>query len=249
MIIAHLAYDTTTLKACVATCFTWYNIAIPHLHHILILRGCPSCTPGGDHPDLLQNLHKLRLSPFVKQLHFRKACAMKHCRNTQFLRNIRAMVDLQELKIAGLDFSQFPAGLGKQLGHFSPTLRSVALCRPSGTRRQLLNFLRLFPMLDDVEISHYRSRWEAHGDLDGRLAPISGRLRGHLTLCMFSEEELLEDIAVAFGGMRFTSMHLCSVRGTKFLLETCAHTLETLRICAYDLPHASEIVFYPKTVF
>ena len=85
------------------------------------------------------------------------------------------MVNLQELKIGNLDLSLFPAGLIRQyLGHFSPTLRSVALSHPNGTLRRLLDFFRLFPKLDDIEIVHYRPRSEAHEPLDSRLIPIGG---------------------------------------------------------------------------
>jgi len=142
----------------------------------------------------------------------------------------RALINLQDLAIADLDFSKFPIGLGFYFGHFSPTLQSVALSCPNGARRQLLDFFRLFPKLDDIKISYYRGRAEAHKAHDPQLVPITGGLRGRLTLKGFDEEGLLKDIIVAFGGMRFTSMDLHNVRGVHLLLEACGDTLETVKI-------------------
>jgi hypothetical protein len=139
-------------------------------------------------------------------------------------------VNLQDLTIADLEFSKFPVGVGVYFGHFSLTLRSVALSCPKGTRRQLLDFFRLFPKLDDIKISDYNARPEAHEALYTQLVPIRGGLRGRLTLKRFGERGLLKDIIVAFGGMRFTSMDLRGVSGMQFLLEACAGTLETLHI-------------------
>ena len=144
------------------------------------------------------------------------------------MRYFRAMVNLQELKIMYLDFSKFPAGLGEHLGHFSPTLRSVALDRPRGTHRQLLDFFRLFPLLDDISVWQYSPVSEEYKLLDNQPASVRGGLRGRLKLHNLDDEGLLQDMVVAFEGMRFTSMDLLGVRGMRFLLETCAHTLETL---------------------
>ena len=158
--------------------------------------------------------------------------------DSRSMQYFRAMVNLQELKIADLDFAKFWAGFEKYLGHFSPTLRSVALSRPNGTRRQLLDFFRLFPKLDDIEISCYDARSGAYEALDEKLASVTGGLRGRLTLDTFGEEELLKDMIVAYGGMRFTSMVLRDVlRGMPLLLEACGATLRTLRISMDDIPH------------
>ena len=106
----------------------------------------------------------------------------------------------------------------------------MALSCPKGARRQLLNFFRLFPKLDDIKILYYRGRGEAYEALDPQLIPIREGLRGRLTLRAFDEEGLLKDIIVAFGGMRFTSMDLHNVRGVQLLLEACGDTLETLNL-------------------
>ena len=243
MIIAHLAYDTPTLKACATTCFSWYNITTPHLHHTLILQEWPTdLSHKYLHKYLspLASLHKLGLSPFVKQVQFKRAVftdpwVVPAIFDSRSIRCFHALVNLQDLTIADLDFSKFPAGAGYYFGHFSPSLRSVALSCPKGTRRQLLDFLRLFPKLDDIKISYYHARTEAHEALNTQFIPIRGGLRGRLTLRTFGEEGLLRDIIIAFGGMRFTSMDLRNVPGTQLLLEACADTLETLHMDPYQV--------------
>ena len=184
-------------------------------------------------------MFKLGLLPFVEELNFRGTLdrgpwVVPAVFDSRSMRCFRAMVNLQELNIGQLDFYKLPAGFGKYLGHFAPTLRSVALARTRGARRQLLDFFRLFPKLDDIEITHYSAKREAYEPLDAQLVPINGGLRGTLILKEFEENDpgLLEDMIVAFGGMRFTSMDLWKTTGTRLLLGACANTLEVLRICS-----------------
>ena len=239
MIIAHLEHDTLALKACAATCFSWHSIAIPHLHHTLRLRGWVSKDFKNQRSDQLPSLFTLGLLPFVKQLQFGGAFAARletvpAVFDSDSMRYFRAMVNLQELRFMDLDFSQFPVGFGEYLGHFAPTLRSVSLDSPNATRRQLLNFFRLFPKLDDIRILSYSARRKAHKALNTKLIPISGGLRGRLSLDTFDDERLLNDMAVTFGGMRFTSVYLRKTRGMDFLLDACADTARTLRIYPGD---------------
>ncbi|KAF9783246.1 hypothetical protein BJ322DRAFT_1069790 [Thelephora terrestris] len=241
MIIAHLKYDTPALKACAATCFRWYTIATPHLHRVLILQEWTSNKFRNQRSNPLSSLFKLGLLPFVKQLQLRGIVFGARCWiapavfDSRTMQYFRAMINLQVLEISNLDFSKFPVGFEKYFGHFAPTLRSVALSRPNGTRRQLLDFFRLFPKLDDIGISSYSPMLEEYVGFDNQLVAISGGLRGRLTLHTFGEEGLLKDIIVAFGGMRFTSMDLRRTRGVQLLLDTCADTLEILRIYPEDM--------------
>ena len=234
MIIAHLIYDTRTLKACAATCFAWYNVATPHLHHTLTLRQWATDT-SRTYLNPLEPLHKLELLPFVKRVEFEKglfggAWVSPTIFEPESIEYFGALENLQDLAITDLDFSKFPRGVGEYFGHFAPTLRSVALGGPRGTRRQLLDFFRLFPKLDDIKILDYYIWVEAYEALDIPLIPIIGGLRGQLTLKHFNDEGLLKDMIIAFGGMRFTSMDLHDVLGMQLLFEACADTLETVHI-------------------
>ena len=44
----------------------------------------------------------------------------------------------------------------------------------------------------------------------------------------------MKDMISLFGGIRFCSMDLLAVEGTRFLLGACAETLETLRLHPID---------------
>ena len=234
IVIAHLAYDSWTLKACAATCFTWYNIATPHLHRTLKFRQWARDTTRV-HLNPLEFLHKLDLLKFVKEVQFEKAMfgtpwLVPAIFDPESLQYFCELKNLQDLTIADLDFSHFPMGVGKYWGHFSPTLRSMALISPRGTRRQLLDFMRLFPKLDHVKISNYRGGGGEYKAVGTPLVPTEGGLRGGLTLKNFGDEGLLKDMAVVYGGMRFSFMDLDDVQGVRFVLETCADTLEAVRI-------------------
>ena len=80
MIIAHLIYDTTSLKAYAATCFAWYNVATPYLHHTLIVREYhPKVARRGLDP--LPVLDELGLLPFVKKVQSRATSSTKRGSN------------------------------------------------------------------------------------------------------------------------------------------------------------------------
>jgi hypothetical protein len=145
------------------------------------------------------------------------------------MRYFRALTNLQYIAFKDMGFYSFAfLGFQKHFGHFSPTLRSVALITPRGSCRRILDFLRVFPKLNDIKICGHRHEGRVHGSFDGFLTPIEGGLRGELYLKNFNDQGLLRDIIAAFGGMRFTSMYLENVDGVPLLLKACADTLETV---------------------
>lgn len=233
MIISNLTHNIPSLKACAATCFTWYNAAAPYLHHTLILREWHAVTTRRDLIPLAA-LHQLGLLPLVKKVEFRRGIfkcpwVVPDIFGSQSLDCFSALVNLQDLTIADLFFSEFASGIEKYFGHFSPTLRSIALVRPVGSPRQLLDFLGLFPKLDDIKVAHYLAMIGTHDTPDTPRAPVWGSLRGKLTLEGFVDQRLLEEIITSFGEMRFSSMDLDEVVGVQLLLDACAETLQTLR--------------------
>lgn len=234
MIMVYLTYDTQTLKACATTCIAWYTVAAPHLHRTLTLRQWDT-DPSHTYLNPLEYWHKLELLPFVKQVQFERGVfgtpwVSPVIFDPESIHHFGALGNIQSLSIADLEFFKFPMGVGEYFGYFSPRLRSVALSAPRGTRRQLLDFFRLFPKLDDIRLLHYHTWVGADDGLNTPIVPIKGELRGHLTLKNFGDEELLRDIIVTFGGIRFTSMDLHDVLGMQLLLEACADTLETVHI-------------------
>lgn len=250
MIFAHITFDTATLKACAATCSAWYGAATPYLHHTLTIRGWTVWDARYKRLNPLAPLDKLGLLPLVKRVQFEKALYpaapwfVPSIFDPEGMRHFGALVNLQDLAIADLHFSNFPAGVGEYFGHFSPRLRSVALSAPSGTRRQLLDFLMLFPKLDDIKISHYCAETETE-TREGlpHLAPFtSGGLRGRLSLTHFGCKELLKDIIIVFGGIRFTSVDLRNAQGTPLVLKACADTLETLSMWLDDVSQPQRMI-------
>lgn len=190
-------------------------------------------------------MHKLGLLPYVKKAQFDHApdWVVPAILNSRSMRCFRALDNLQELAITSLDLSLFPSGVGEFLGRFSPTLRSLSLKGPLGSRRQLLDFFRLFPRLEDITICGYRGDNDVYEVLDDKLVPIGGGLRGRLTLKNFHDELLLKHMIVAFGGMRFTYMSLESVQGVPLLLEACADTLQTVYIFPGNQFHVCKTIY------
>ena len=230
-IIAHFAYDARTLKACARTCFTWYNIAIPYLYHTLNFKQWDR-DRSRTYLNPLLTSHKFGLLPFAKQVQFGRAMfgvlwVAPDVFDGEKLQYFRALENLQDLTIADLDFKKFPTGTGDYFGHFWSSLRSVSLIAPRGARRELLDFFRLFPKLDHIGISHYESSAEA---LDAPPPVVQGRLRGRLTLENLSDEVLLRDMIVGYGGLSFDSIVLHNVQGAQPLLEACASSLKMLQI-------------------
>ena len=70
MIILHLIYDTRSLLACSLTCYSWYIVVVPHLHHTLITQ---TYYRDSDRklrwPKPLWDVYNLGLLPLVKKFH------------------------------------------------------------------------------------------------------------------------------------------------------------------------------------
>ena len=242
MIITHLVYDRHSLLACSLTCYSWYIAAVPHLHHTLI-------TPGyfwhtGEKfmwSKPLWNMHKLGLLPLVKKfkIHidfhyfFRKISPKRFTCCT--LRHFFALTNVQELGIDHLDIPSFMPRIQRYFQHFLPTVRSLALRGPKGSRRQVLYFIGLFEHLEDLKLLYDGAKSQEEPADDKTLVPPSvPPLRGRLTIMCFTRMGLLEDMIDLFGGIRFRYMDLYNVDGMRLLLYTCAETLESLRLYPHD---------------
>ena len=127
-------------------------------------------------------------------------------------------------------------------GHFSPTLRFLALREPTGSSRQILYFIGLFPNLQDLKLHYFLPADEQESTDDEMLVPLSiPPLQGRLTLTCFTRENLVEGVIAHFGGLRFRYMDLFRVKCVPLLLDACAETLETLRLYPTD-PYGEEFL-------
>ena len=232
-ITINLLYDLITLSACSQTCYTWYFVAAPYLFRNVKLQ-----QRSGDfvrhylHP--LLPMQEAKLLPFVKRVEFEtNICGSPWVRPVLFdsrnLQCFRALENVQELSISGLDLHNFPADRTEEcFGHFGQRLRSLVLLSPVGTSQELLNFLELFPLLNDIEISDFSS--ENPGDRPMCYHRPKG-LKGRLALVRFCDEGLLRNIIYLNEGMWFESVALYGAQGGQLVLDACGLTVKTLRIC------------------
>ena len=245
MIIGHVPPDTPSLKACSRICRSWYIATLPHLHHTLTLcRISEDRIGGGLVP--LQKLNKMRLLSFVKRLR------IMHCNytanypppeifNAQGSVYFSTLTNVQELGFDGLDLTAFNPLAQLHLRHFMPRVRYLALRRPRGTYCQLLYFLGLFPNLDDLKVT-LSYCWKSQPD-PGPVPQSAPPLRGRLTLAWFQAEEFLRDLAKLCGGLRFHYIDLFGMEPSRFLLDTCAETLETLHVYPAQWNYSGKVVF------
>ena len=237
MIIAQLRLDTPTLKACSATCRAWYTATLPHLHHTLTLRKQTSDrTSKGLVP--LHKLGKLQLLPFVKRLRILQHDTDRWFPMTVFdarrLAYFPTLTNVQELGIDSLDLQVFTLQAHLYSWYFMPKLRSLALRNPVGSHHQLLSFLGQFPNLDDLKLIHSDNLTRGSTPDSVPVPQLAPSLRGQLTLWSFGEGALLRDLSRLAGGLRFRHMNLRGVSCSRFLLDACAETLETLRLHTVD---------------
>jgi len=246
VIIAYFIYDMCSLLACSMTCYSWYIAATPHLHHSLTTDDYYSCLNDEKYfwPRSLRKSHKLGLLPLVKRFRIRLGSIPYHSRDIGFgpkrlsrctLHYFSALTNLQELGIDHLQVSSFMPTIRQCFGHLSPTLRFLALKEPNGSCRQILYFIGLFPNLQDLKLHYRLPMYEQESTADATLVPLSTPpLQGWLTLTCFTRENLMRDMILLFGGLRFRCMDLFRVKCARLLLGACTRTLETLRLYPTD---------------
>lgn len=239
MIIAHLMYDTNTLKACSLTCRSWYSAAAPLLHHTITLYGALSRGNHG-YVEPLDTLHDLGLLPLVKEIQVRQYDDPSPWFTHRELAH-PAFANIHTLGIMDAQIHHLIEGgdtpcVGHNLAHLSPTLRSITLSFPCCTPRQLSRFLSYFSNLDDIAIAGIRAPKPETPVQDAEPIPSStSKLRGRLALYCFRWVETLNLLSTSCGGLRFRQMNI-DASCAPFLLEACAETVETLRFQARDAP-------------
>ena len=220
------------------TCYSWYIAAVPHLHHSLTTDN-RSCDPRARWPKPLQKSYGLGLLPLVKRFRIRMGGYSTGFAPERLdrhpMRYWSALTNLQELGIDDLQVSSFMPNIHQYFGHFAPTLRFLALRKPSGSSRQLLCFIGLFPNLQDLKIIFGSPQQDKGSTDDEAPLPLSvPPLRGELTLMFFAREDFVRDMIVPFKGLRFRSVDLYAVKPAQLFLDGCAGTLETLRWYPFD---------------
>ena len=225
--------------------YSWYLAAAPHLHHTLItpvylLRENEQLR----RPDSFRHIYELGLFPLVKKFHVKGVDPYVGYRGPitfspkQFdsciLHQFSTLTNIRELGIDSLDISSFMPNVRQYFGHFSPTVQSLALRKPKGSRRQIF-FIGLFQHLEDVKLLYDSVDFQEEPADDLTLIPFFvPPLHGRLTMTCFTRVGILEDMIGLFGGLRFRGMDIFFVHGMRLLLDACAETLETLRLYPND---------------
>ena len=245
MIISHLVvYHRRSLYACALTCRSWYIAAAPHLHHTFVLIGNPCLIHRMRlrEPKPFREASELGLLPLVKtlriyEIHAKYEISSKLL-NRCTLHHFSRFRNVQELGIDYMDVPSFLPKIQHNLGHFLPTVRSLALRGPRGSCRQIVFFIGMFRHLQDLKLLYnYRSMQKFAGSsivLPLPLTHPTPPLRGRLTMTCFTRVGILEAMVEMFGGIRFRQMDLFDVCGMRLLLDASASTLQTLRLYQND---------------
>ena len=248
MIVSYLVCHPRSLRACTLTCYSWYIAAVPHLYRILITPTYSRSFRGYFcWADPLRRMHKFGLLSLVKKY---QVLAQRPCTagdeispkrlDHRTLRHFSALINVQELGIDHLNIPEFMPNIPRYFGHFLPTVRSLALREPKGSRRQIIYFIGLFQHLEDLKLLYDRRRFEQEPSDDLTLIPpFAPPLRGSLMMTWFTRVGLLEDMIDLFGGIRFRHMELYRVARMSLLLDACAQTLETLQLYPTDQSEVS----------
>ena len=248
MIVVHLIYDTRSLLACSLTCYSWYIVAVHHLHRTLVTQTYYLHRERKfKWPRPLRDMYNLGLLPLVRRLHVSGAdpSSRRAFSPGRFswwtLRHFAALTNVQVLGIDYLDIPGFIPRIQQHFGQFLPTVHSLVLREPQGSRRQIIYFIGLFKYLQDLKLLYDELSFQDELEDDPTLVPpFIPPLRGRLTVTHFTRVGILEDMIYLFGGIRFRHMSLFNVVGTQLLLGACAETLETLQLHPTD-PRGKEL--------
>lgn len=241
MIIINLTHDLGALKMCSLTCRSWYTIAIPHIHHTLVLKDKMFDTAHHKFKPLAK-MHKLGLTPHVKEIRVGQLAGPygwfgPDAFSGDDLFYFSTFSNVHTLRIQGFNIDRFMPTIRRHFRQFLPTLRSISLYFPTcSAPRHLSYFLSLFPNLDNIEIRQFLTS-NVQISNTRLFLPPAPKLRGQLTLHDFLSPEIWTYLISISGGLRFRGMVLRKV-GTcaSILLEACAETLERLRIYLTDDP-------------
>ena len=236
MIIAYLIHDASTLRACSLTCYSLYIASVPHIHPTLYV------TLGHKNQNLewAWSSRMLNLFPFVEtvQIHSGHTSSIFSPRifNPRTLSQFSALTNVSRLEIQKVDIPSFMRCTQPYLGHFLPTVRSLTLSAPQGSRRQIIFFIGLFQNLQNLSLFDSTLGIEEREPADDlTLIPsFTPPLRGRLMVWRVARVGLWKDMVRLLGGIQFTDLIIYDVDEAQFLLSACADTLQSVRLYPED---------------
>ena len=176
-IISCFIYDVRTLMACSLTCYSWYIVTVSHLQHSLTTDSRRRLYKK-EWPRPLRKSYELGLLPLVKRFRIRlehpyRGKITPELLDRRTLSYFSALTNLQELGIDNLQVSRFMPTIQEYFGHFSSTLQFLALSKPTGSCRQILYLIGLFPNLRDLKLQWFSPTSEREGTAGTTLVPFS----------------------------------------------------------------------------
>lgn len=239
MVVAHITYDMPTLIACSETCYSWYLASVPYLHPTLYVN-IDSWDPQHQWPNPILSMHALGLFPFVENVQIRSGLLgnefYQGLLSKRVLRHFSQLRNVRHLEIDKLDTASFIHKLRQYFGHFLPTVQSLSLKAPKGSRWQIIFFIGLFEHLQDLSLHDSKAGYGVtESELgQGLVPPFFPPLQGRLTVWRFRRGNLFKDMVQVFGEIRFREMDLFDTDGTPVLLNACTNTLRSLRLYPTD---------------
>ena len=236
MIISYVC-DFHTLLLCSTICRAWYYTVAPRLHYSLTttttIREDPSPRVW---PRPLQESYKLNLLPLVRQFNILSGFTLEQFHLCD-ISHFSAFTNLRELRIDGLQVSEFIPNIQRHFKYFAPTVESLTLVWPKASCRQILYLIGLFKKLRDLTLSSFHPTDEDETTAHLALVPPSTPpLSGRLTLESFTSkaEKLLDWMIALCGGLRFRHVDLFYVECMHRVVDACAETLEILELDEYN---------------
>lgn len=165
MVISYLIYDSFSLRACSLTCHSWYTAAVPHLHRTLTIQTYYYGWNPSWWPKPLEDAGALGFLPFVKRFWVLGNDSVQlgpfpMLFNSRTIRQFYTLTNVQELEVDFLDLSWFTSRLRLYFNNLMPTVRSLTLTDPKGTRRQIVFFIGHFQRLQNLKLSF--SKFDVH---------------------------------------------------------------------------------------
>ena len=236
-LIVSYIYDINTLISCTMACSSLYYAATPHLHYSFKITYARS-SKG---PDIwlkpFQGSYDHQLLSHVKRFnltHHSKDTGITPVLLDGLFHNYSlALKNLRELRIDGLDLFSCMPNIKSYFGHFAPTLQSLTLSSPKTSCWQILYFIGVFPKLHDLKLCNVFFHQSGAGF--AHITPSKPPLQGCLTLERVAGGNVFVDNMITlYGRLRFHQMDLYEVKGMQQVLDSCAETLEKLRLKPFN---------------
>jgi hypothetical protein len=225
-IVDHISGDRSTLFACTHLSRTWRIAARTHLYRTFKV----SDSAGFKTVDDLQKIGVIHL--VRKILAIRKANQADLSLPPKALTRLNALTHLQELDLRFLDLGDLLLGLHEHCNVLRSTIRTLVLYYPTGSIRQIVCFISLFPNLENLAVGGIDTV-----DTDDSQVPVikcSPPLTGRLGLSGISNQEFIHELASAQNGIRFRTVDLRFCQEVQEIIDGCAGSMEKLIWHTFD---------------